>query len=372
MAISTQETRFLLTAKDRTKVAFKNAKLNFKELGKSVTGVHAKLLGLAGIGGFGALLGGIVSTNTEMQTLKASLKTVTGSADAASKAFSKIEKFAITTPFDLNQWTEAFIKMKALGLDPSEAALTSYGNTASAMGKDLNQMIEAVADAATGEFERLKEFGIKAKSQGDQVSFTFQGVTTTVKKNAAEITGYLKSIGNENFGGAMNDQMNNLKPAFSNLSQAFQKLAVSIGEAGLNEMITGMATSMTAFVNSFSDTQLHTLLGFFKSIGSGLSYIGDLISLITDGWGRLIALGGGVLDGLMGSGSNFSTSGAAVSGYQPGDFNRSNGNADYLKTLRGLESKYGQKTADGVATTNNLLKEMTGVLKNQSNVAVAG
>ena len=30
------------------------------------------------------------------------------------------------------------------------------------MGKDITQMIEAVADAATGEFERLKEFGIKA------------------------------------------------------------------------------------------------------------------------------------------------------------------------------------------------------------------
>ena len=35
------------------------------------------------------------------------------------------------------------------------------------MGKDLSQMIEAVADATTGEFERLKEFGIKAGKEGD-------------------------------------------------------------------------------------------------------------------------------------------------------------------------------------------------------------
>jgi diaminopimelate decarboxylase len=66
------------------------------------------------------------------------------------------------TPFGLAQATQGFVKMKALGLDPTRAALTSFGNTASAMGKDLNQMIEAVADASTGEFERLKEFGIKA------------------------------------------------------------------------------------------------------------------------------------------------------------------------------------------------------------------
>ena len=58
------------------------------------------------------------------------------------------------------------------------------------MAKTLNQMIEAVADAATGEFERLKEFGIKAKSEGDKVSFIFRGVTTTVKKESNAIQNY--------------------------------------------------------------------------------------------------------------------------------------------------------------------------------------
>ena len=48
----------------------------------------------------------------------------------------------------------------------------AYGDTASAMGKSLDDMVEAVADAATGEFERLKEFGIRASKNGDRVSFT--------------------------------------------------------------------------------------------------------------------------------------------------------------------------------------------------------
>jgi uncharacterized membrane protein YqgA involved in biofilm formation len=47
------------------------------------------------------------------------------------------------------QFINAFIKLKALGLQPSKEALTSYGNTATAMGKSLDQMIEAVADAST-------------------------------------------------------------------------------------------------------------------------------------------------------------------------------------------------------------------------------
>jgi hypothetical protein len=58
--------------------------------------------------------------------------------------------------------------------------------------------------------ERLKEFGIKAKSQGDQVTFTFQGVSTTVGKNSREIEAYLRSIGDVQFAGAMEEQADTL------------------------------------------------------------------------------------------------------------------------------------------------------------------
>ena len=65
--------------------------------------------------------------------------------------------------------------------------LHSYGNTAIAMGKSIKSNDQTVADATTGEFERLKEFGIKARTHGEQVTFTFKGVSKTVAKNAAEI-----------------------------------------------------------------------------------------------------------------------------------------------------------------------------------------
>ena len=99
------------------------------------------------------------------QQLQASLKTVTGSIENASTAWDTLLGFAAETPFTLDQSVQAFIRMQSLGLNPSLEALRSYGNTASAMGKDMMQMVEAVADATTGEFERLKEFGIRAKSR---------------------------------------------------------------------------------------------------------------------------------------------------------------------------------------------------------------
>ena len=122
-----------------------------------------------------ATLKKLIDVQREFDRLNAGLVTATGSAERAQLAFAALQDFAAKTPFDLAQTTKAFTQLVNFGLDPSEKALTSYGNTASALGKDLSQLVEAVADATTGEFERLKEFGIKAKAEGDKLSLTFRG-----------------------------------------------------------------------------------------------------------------------------------------------------------------------------------------------------
>lgn len=190
-------------------------------------------------------LKGMTDVITKFEKLEASLVTVTGSSEKAAKEFEKLQHFASTTPFQLSEVVDGFIKMKALGLDPSEKALNSYGNTASAMGKSLNQMIEAVADASTGEFERLKEFGIKAKQEADNVVFTFQGVSTTIRKNADDISGYLQSIGDNQFAGAMERQADTLNVALSNMNDSFDKLIKAVGDAGLTNLLINSANSMT-------------------------------------------------------------------------------------------------------------------------------
>jgi len=206
--------------------------------------------------GIGALLRSVVGTSAAFEKMNASLVTVTGSAENATMAMDGIIQFATETPYQVGQITEAFIKLKALGLDPSREALLSYGNTASAMGKDLNQMIEAVADATTGEFERLKEFGIKSRSEGDRVSFTFQGITTTVRKSADEISDYLQGIGKVQFAGAMEKQMNTIDGAFSNFSDsvdlAIKKLTE---ESGFNEALKAATKHTALFIRRLSKTQ---------------------------------------------------------------------------------------------------------------------
>jgi len=189
-----------------------------------------KVLATLGLGlSVGVLVNKFQQVAIETDKLRANLSTVTGSTDAAAIAFDNLTKFAAKTPFTLDQSVNAFIKLKSLGLDPSERALTSYGNTAAAMGYSMSQMIEAVADASTNEFERLKTFGIKAKQQGDNVTFIFQGVSTTVKKESEAIQEYLLNIGETTFAAGMSNQMLTLTGALSNfednVDSLFRKMA---------------------------------------------------------------------------------------------------------------------------------------------------
>ena len=187
--------------------------------------------------GVEALASKLVTAQRNFDVLFSSLKTVTGGVDAAGAAFERLRLFAAQTPYTLDQAVNGFVKLKALGLDPSERAMTSFGNTASAMGKSLSQMIEAVADASTGEFERLKEFGIKAKTEGDKIIFTFRGVSTEVQNSSNKITEYLTKIGETDFAGAMSERMKTLDGDLSNLEDAWSAFVLTVSQSGLGDQI---------------------------------------------------------------------------------------------------------------------------------------
>lgn len=237
---------------------------------------------LATVSAVGAL-NKLVSTTREFDVLNASLITATGSAEGAGVAFEALQEFAAKTPYDLAQAVDGFTKLVNLGLTPSEKALISYGNTASAMGKDLNQMIEAVADASTMEFERLKEFGIKTKQEGDNVSFTFRGVTTTVKKNADEIEGYLMALGENEFAGAMETRMDSLDGALSNLDDTWNQLFLNISKSGVGDLIEEQVRNATAALDELNAMILSgELLGYLDAFGMKFQgYTRDFQNLYT-------------------------------------------------------------------------------------------
>lgn len=273
----------------------------------------------AGILSVGVAVQGVrklVNIARETDILNAQLVTATGSAEGAAFAFEKLEAFAARTPFALEQTVNGFVKLVNLGLTPSERALESYGNTASAMGKSLSQFIEAVADAATSEFERLKEFGIKAKNQGDTIAFTFRGVTTTVQNNAKAIEGFLIELGETDFAGAMVERSKTLDGALSNLGDSwdglFRTIAASdIGgamEAATRSAITGidaLSDALEIYLEKSDEAATNT-----SAVGAAISWLGSVgitVSATFEKLGNVIGAAGaavaltlkGDVDGLL-------------------------------------------------------------------------
>jgi hypothetical protein len=220
----------------------------FAGMGNAANIATAKLAGFAaGLLSVGQAASFMVRANADMQRLSAMLQTATGSTSEAAAAMKDLQAFAAETPFTLGQVVEGFIKLKNLGIDPSISAMRSFGNTSAALGKDFMQFIEAVADAANGEFERLKEFNIDAAKDGEKVKFTFQGVTTSVQNNAAAITGYLRTLGDEGgvFATGMSNQMNTIDGKLSNLEDAATGLATALGKLGFNDFFMGQLDTAT-------------------------------------------------------------------------------------------------------------------------------
>jgi len=234
---------------------------------------------------FGALAGleKLIEVNRQFGILKAGLETATGSAQGANDAFIALQDFAKTTPYDLAQATSAFTQLVNLGLTPSERALKSYGDTSAALGKDLKQMVEAVADAATGEFERLKEFGIKSKNQGDTIAFTFKGTTETVKNNAAAIEEYLIKLGEVNFDGAMKKRMESLDGAIANLGDSWDAFFYQLGQAGATDVLKDAFTAVGDALNEVNSMlSSGEMQGYIEAIGISFSGWTDSVESATE------------------------------------------------------------------------------------------
>lgn len=253
-------------------------------LGGTLAGVAKKAVLLGGVVGTlaGALsLNSLVNTQRQFDVLNSQLITATGGTKQAAAAFDELTKFASTTPYALEQAVQGFVQLKNLGLDPSMRSMKSYGNFAAAMGKDLNQMIEAVADASTFEFERLKEFGIKASQQGDQVAFTFQGVTTTVGKNSKEIQEYLLAIGETKFGAAMANRANTLDGAISNLGDNFEAFKLAVVQSGIGEAIKETVVKVADGLSRMTDAlKTPEIAAKLKIAGEAIK---DIVARAADG-----------------------------------------------------------------------------------------
>jgi len=233
------EVQIVVSAKDITQQAFKKIQTSLDRVRQSVFSTKTAFAGLIATIGSTATISSFVKTAAGFEKISTSLETVLGSSIRARKSMEWITDFTAKTPYELEDVADAFVRLSAYGFDATKS-LKTLGDTASAMGKPLIQAVEAFADAATGEFERLKEFGVRAKTAGEQVTFSWtengQTLTKTVSKTSSDITTALLDIFDK-FQGGMDKQSRTFNGMMSNLREQWTLFKKQVMDSGLFDYI---------------------------------------------------------------------------------------------------------------------------------------
>ena len=208
-----------------------------KSLTGTVFNLKTAFVAMASSIAAGAVARDFLGTAMAFEKYETILETITGSSQAARESMDWITEFTAKTPYDLDQVTASFVKLAAYGFDPTDKSLKVLGDTAAGMGKDLNMAVEMFADAATGEFERLKEFGIRAKQEGDKVTFSWvengAQMVKTAKKTQAGITTALIDIFADKYAGAMDDLSKTAEGMWSNIKDHFTMFQKAVMDADI-------------------------------------------------------------------------------------------------------------------------------------------
>jgi len=170
------------------------------------------------------------------------LETVLKDPNVARKKLAWASRFANKTPFETEEVVGGMTKLQSYGIEGDRVLKTTnrtylemIGDMASGMGKSFDQAIEAVADARTGELERLKEFGITknmiaefGKSKGLEI-FNNKGQIQDLELFNKTLFEMMDS----RFGGAMEKQAKTFKGGLSTISGAMKSTLSTL--AGVNE-----------------------------------------------------------------------------------------------------------------------------------------
>ena len=317
--------------------------VNLERTGKSVTSA-LRTVGAAAVAvASGSVIRGVIDQYRSYERYRTVLTTFLGTQEKANQELARLTQLANTLPQDLEDVTQAFVIFTRNGLNTSSQALTNFSNIATANGKSLSQLGEAVADALTGEFERLKEFGIKVSREngnfvariGDQ-QVALAGTTTDLVKQ-------LEQLGETRFAGAAAANASTLDQSFSNLAGAIFEVSVAFGE-GLRPALKQALDDTTALLQA--NKELATTLGVgtgeaIQLLATSVKFLADNFSLIKDAALALIFVR------IAGSVATFVGSIARA--------------VAAAKTLTGVSSGLGKVFARLVSGTTSLIGRLTGL-----------
>jgi hypothetical protein len=265
--------------------ATKDAGSGIQALNKQLDGLKNYIIGAFSIGAITNFTKSVIETRGEFERYEAVLKNSLGSSNAAELAMQQIQEIASKTPFSVSELTSSYVKLVNQGFKPTTAEIIKLGDVAASQGKSFDQLTEAIIDAQTGEFERLKEFGIRAQKEGNKVNFTFKEQKTQVDFTNDSIRNYILSLGDlEGVSGNMAAISETLNGKISNLGDSWDRLLNAIGKSNSN-IVKSALNGISDFLNNVAQNEevLNELERLFGTSSQAMAQVyGPLISGLQD------------------------------------------------------------------------------------------
>jgi hypothetical protein len=221
----------------------------------------------------------LIDSNAQMEQYQNTLTVVLGSQEKALQTLQWAQKFAAETPFEIPQIVEATTRLSAYGLE-AQKVLGITGDMAAVMGKDLMQAVEAVADAQTGELERLKEFGITKKMIEAQAKL----MGTSPVNKQGQITDQeafnkaLFALMEKRFKGGMEMQAKTFKGMLSNAADFIGTMGRKLG-APIFDKLKNQLQGLLDWLNNLQSSG--ALDKFITGIQDGFAKVGRFIRGVT-------------------------------------------------------------------------------------------
>jgi hypothetical protein len=293
--------------------AIDNTSKVFTSVKGSILSLKNALIGL----GIGAVIKPIIDITKEFETLRTTLRFVTGSVEGGQRAFGLLRSLSKQTQFSTKELSDTFITLQNSGIEPTEELLQTFIDTASATANSLdtlNDLTRLFAKGATGagigsqSLSQLASKGIPVF----QILEKELGLTkTTLNKFADDAEGSaiildaLQKGLASTFGGASAQRAGDLAIVFKNLFENLKDVADLIGTDG------GFSTSFKELLKNFGELLtiltpviviLGKLLNFVTELANvGLVLLNNSLKLVLGtldqvvrGLGKVVGYGSGV------------------------------------------------------------------------------
>ena len=254
---------------------FQNAKKAVRDVSKSTTSLTTQMnkmgKALNGIGfSFRRLIlyyGGykgiksMVTTINTFEQLKQQLITVEQDSTKAEMSWRKLMDFATTTPFTLDKIIAGFVRLRAVGLEPTDQQMTDLGNMASAFSMNFDDVAFAVQRAISGVSRPLKKFIPLVKIAGNQISLGFnKDEMITIERDPQKLLETIAQISRVRFGGGMERQLKTIGGQWSLVQDNASKFMYLIGTSGLSGAMVEFSKTLTEGIGE-GDSLAKTLGG---------------------------------------------------------------------------------------------------------------